>query len=51
MWEFNTIIAGKRGGNNSNKISEEIIARVGSLFEYKCMSKKQLKQVLIERNL
>ena len=41
----------KHAGNNSNKINEENVAIVDKLFEYKCLSKKQQKQVLIKCNL
>ena len=41
----------KHGGNNSNLIDEEIVAIVDKLFEYKCISKKQHKQILIKCNL
>ena len=37
----------KHAGNNCNKINEEIVAIVDKLFEYKCLSKKQHKQILI----
>ena len=39
------------GKNNSNIINEEIIAIVDKLIEYKCISKKQHKQILIKCNL
>ena len=38
-------------GNNSNIINEEIIAIIDKLLEYKCISKKQHKQILIKCNL
>ena len=41
----------KHAGNNSNIINEEIVAIVDKLFEYKCLSKKQHKQILIKCNL
>ena len=41
----------KHGGNNSNLIDEEIVAIVDKLLEYKCLSKKQHKQVLFKCNL
>ena len=41
----------KHGGNNSNLIDEEIVAIVDKLLEYKCISKKQHKQILIKCNL
>ena len=41
----------KHGSNNSNLIDEEIVAIVDKLLEYKCISKKQHKQILIKCNL
>ena len=41
----------KHGGNNSNLIDEEIVAIVDKLLEYKCLSKKQHKQILTKCNL
>ena len=41
----------KHGGNNSNLIDEETVAIVDKLLEYKCISKKQHKQILIKCNL
>ena len=41
----------KKGGNNSNLIDEEIVAIIDKLLEYKCISKKQHKQILIKCNL
>ena len=41
----------KYGGNNSNLIDEEIVAIVDNLLEYKCISKKQHRQILIKCNL
>ena len=41
----------KHAGNNSDKINEEIVAIVDKLFEYKCISKEQYKQILIKCNL
>ena len=38
----------KHGGNNSNLIDEEIVAIIDKLLEYKCISKKQHKQILIK---
>ena len=37
--------------NNSDVINQEIVAIVDKLLEYKCISKKQQKQILIKRNL
>ena len=41
----------KYAGNNSNIINEEIFAIFDKLLEYKCISKKQHKQILIKCNL
>ena len=41
----------KQAGNNSDSINKEIIAIVDKLLEYKCISKKQHKQILIKCNL
>ena len=38
----------KHAGNNSEIINEEIVAIVHKLLEYKCISKKQHKQILIK---
>ena len=41
----------KHGGNNSDLINDEIVAIVDKLLEYKCITKKQHKQILIKCNL
>ena len=41
----------RRAGNNSDIINEQIVAMVAKLLEYKCISKKQIKQFLINCNL
>ena len=41
----------KHAGNNSDIITDEIVAIVDKLLEYKCISKKQHKQILINCNL
>ena len=41
----------KHSGNNSNIINDEIVAIVDKLLEYKCITKKQHKQILIKCNL
>ena len=41
----------KNAGNNSEFINEEIVVIVDKLLEYKCISKKQHKQILINCNL
>ena len=41
----------KQAGNNSDIINDEIVAIVDKLLEYKCITKKQHKQILIKCNL
>ena len=41
----------KHAGNNSNIINEEIVAIIDKLLEYKCISNRQHKQILIKCNL
>ena len=41
----------KQAGNNSDIINDEIVAIVDELLEYKCISKKQHKQISINCNL
>ena len=41
----------KHACNNSNIINEEIVAVIDKLFEYKCISTKQHKQIFIKCNL
>ena len=41
----------KHAGNISDIINDEIVAIVDKLLEYKCISKKQHKQILIKCNL
>ena len=41
----------RHAGNNSDIINYEIVAIVDKLLEYKCISKKQHKQILIKCNL
>ena len=41
----------KQAGNNSDIINEETVAIVDKLLEYKCISKKQHKQILFKCNL
>ena len=41
----------KHAGNNSDIINDEIVAIVDKLLEYKCISKKQHKQILYKCNL
>ena len=41
----------KQAGNNSDIINDEIIAIIDKLLEYKCLSRKQHRQILIKCNL
>ena len=41
----------KHAGNNSDVINQEIVVIIDKLLEYKCISKKQHKQILIKCNL
>ena len=41
----------KHAGNISDIINDEIVAIVEKILEYKCISMKQHKQILIECNL
>ena len=41
----------KHVGNNSDIINDEIVAIVDKLLEYKCISKKRHKQILIKCNI
>ena len=41
----------KHAGNNSDVINDEIVAISDKLLEYKCITKKQQKQILIKCNL
>ena len=41
----------KQAGNNSDIINDEIIAIIDNLLEYKCISRKQHKQILNKCNL
>ena len=41
----------RKAGNNSNLFDEEIVAIIDNLLEYKCISKKQHKQILFKCNL
>ena len=45
------LLQGKQAGNNSDIINEEIVAIVDNLLEYKCLSKKQHKQLRFTCNL
>ena len=41
----------KHAGNNSDIINDEVVAIIDKLLEYKCITKKQHKQILIKCNL
>ena len=41
----------KQAGNGSELINDEIIAILDKLLQYKCISKKQHKKLLIKCNL
>ena len=41
----------KHAGNNSDIINDEIVGIIDKLLEYKCLSKKQHKRILIKCNL
>ena len=41
----------KQAGNNSDIINQEIVAIIDKFLEYKCIGKKQHKQILIKCNL
>ena len=41
----------KQPGKNSDIINQELVAIIGKLLEYKCISKKQHKHILIKCNL
>ena len=45
------LLQAKHAINNSNINNEEIVAMIDNLFEYKCLSKKQHKQMLVKCNL
>ena len=45
------LLGEKHSGNNSDLINDEIVAIINKLLEYKCISKKQHKQILIKCNL
>ena len=45
------LLQGKQVGNNCGIINDEFIAIVDKLIEYKCISKKQQKQILFNCSL
>ena len=48
---FKLLLQEKHAGNNSDIINQEIVAIVDKLLEYKCISKKEHKQILLKCNL
>ena len=48
---LNLLLQEKNAGNNSDIINDEIVSIVDKLLEYKCITKKQHKQILIKCNL
>ena len=50
-YRLKLLLQGKHAGNNSEKINNEIVAIIDKLIEYKCISKKQHKQILLKCNL
>ena len=45
------LVQEKHAGNNSDIINDEKVGIVDKLLEYKCLSKKEHKQILIKCNL
>ena len=41
----------KHAGNNSDKINDEMVVIIDKLLEYKCITKKQHKKILLKCNL
>ena len=50
-YRIKLLLQEKHAGNNSDIINEEIVVILDKLLEYKCISKKQHKQILIKCNL
>ena len=48
---LNLLLQEKNAGNNSEIINEEVVVIVDKLLEYRCITKKQHKQILIKCNL
>ena len=46
-YRLKLLLEEKEAGNNSDIISQEIVAVVDKLLEYKCISKKQHKQLVL----
>ena len=46
-YRIKLLLEEKEAGNNSDIISQEIVAVVDKLLEYKCISKKQHKQLVL----
>ena len=45
------ILQEKHAGNNSDIINDEIVVIIDKLLDYRCISRKQHKQILIKCNL
>ena len=48
---LNLLLQEKQAGNNSDIINDEIVVIIDKLLEYKCITNKQHKQILIKCNL
>ena len=48
---INLLLQEKQTGNNYNIKNQEIVAIIDKLLEYKCISKKQQKQIFNKCNL
>ena len=46
-----SLLQEKHAGNNSDKINAEIVAIVDKILEYKCISRKKHKEILIKCSL
>ena len=49
--KINLFLPENQAGNNSDLINDEVVAIVDNLLDYKCLSKKQHKQLVIKCNL
>ena len=47
---LNLLLQEKHAGNNSDIINNEVVAIIDALLKYKCITKKQHKQILIKCN-
>ena len=48
--KLKSLLQEKQAGNNSVIINQEIVAIIDKFLDYKCISKKQHKQILIKSN-